>query len=143
MTPSSGVWEKPSWLTEASVGARESYDSDVFLSGVNGRFLPASYTVPSGSVAALKNEGSWVTSASFKLSAEFAPLLASTPGLQHLSLTYTPEVNMYHNTPSENYSAQRLGNVVSGKMDSFSYGMDIRLSGLTAMIMVLYTPADC
>jgi hypothetical protein len=53
---------KPEWLLDFSLGVAQSYDDNVFASGVEKRLLPASYTVPPGSVAGLENRSSWLTS---------------------------------------------------------------------------------
>ena len=44
----SSGWEKPAWLTDLSVGVKESYDDNIFLSGAAPQYLPATYTVPPG-----------------------------------------------------------------------------------------------
>ncbi len=95
---------KPLWLTDASLGVKEGYDNNVFLSGVNN---PPPYTVPAGSVAALKDCYSWVTTVSPKVGVNFSPLAGIT-NVPLMSLVYAPELAIYHNQPSEDYNAQRV-----------------------------------
>ena len=58
------LFSKPTWLFELSLGVKESYDDNVFLSGVDQKYLPKVYVVPAGSVAALKDSSSLVTTVS-------------------------------------------------------------------------------
>ena len=58
---STNSFQRPAWLTEASVGVKESYDNNVFLSGAN-----VANTVPADFVAALKDRSSWVMTTSPK-----------------------------------------------------------------------------
>jgi hypothetical protein len=44
----------PMWLADCSVGIKESDDDNVFLSGVEPKYLPLVVAVPAGSVLALK-----------------------------------------------------------------------------------------
>lgn len=118
------AWQKPAWLTDLSLGIKESYDDNVFLSGVDPKFYSSGYTVPSGSVAALENRWSWVTTVSPKLGVNFAPLLGKQTAWQTLSLAYTPDFAIYHDQTSENYEAHRFGAGVKGKADAFSFGLD-------------------
>jgi hypothetical protein len=97
--------EKPAWLTDCSVGIKEAYDSNVFLSGVNN---PPPYTVPAGSVAALKDCYSWITKVSPKIGVNFAPLMGATNSQTMLSLAYAPDYVIYHDQGSESYDAQRV-----------------------------------
>ena len=96
-------FQRPAWLTEASVGLKESYDDNVFLSGVG---TPPHYLLPAGSVAALKDVSSWVTTVSPKLDVNFAPLLGDQKTLQTLSLAYASDFVIYHDQNSESYNAQ-------------------------------------
>ena len=82
---------KPAWLTDFSLGVKESYDDNVFLSGVDPKYLPPAYTVPVGSVAALQNRWSWVTTMSPKIGVNLEPLLAHQQTFQTLSLVYAPD----------------------------------------------------
>lgn len=116
--------QKPAWLTDLSLGIKESYDDNVFLSGVGSKYLPPVYAVPAGSVAALENRWSWVTTVSPKLGVNFAPLLGEQTALQTLSLAYTPDFAVYHDQTSENHEAHRFSAGVKGKADAFSFGLD-------------------
>jgi hypothetical protein len=46
--------QKPAWLTDLSIGVKEGYDDNVYLSGV----VPANKPVPDGGVLALKDHSS-------------------------------------------------------------------------------------
>ena len=119
---------RPAWLTDCSVGVREGYDGNVFQSGVNPADLPASYTVPSGSVAALKNEYSWITTVSPKVGVNFSPLMDTTTNLPVLSLAYAPDFVIYHNQTSESYDAQRALAVVKIQTDPVAVSGDNTLT---------------
>jgi len=114
---------KPAWRPEASLAVKESYDDNIFASGVAGKFLPA-YTVPPGSVAALENRSSWVTMVSPKLTLNFAPWLGDGNFFQILSLGYAPDFVTYHDQDSESYQAHRVIAALKGKAGSWSLGAD-------------------
>ncbi len=113
----------PAWLTDLSVGVRQSYDDNVFLAGADAQYLPKKYVVPPGSVAALKDLSSWVTTVSPKVAINVAPLLGGE-NLDVLSLSYAPEFANYYDTPSENYNAQRFGTAIKGHVGAFSLCLD-------------------
>ena len=92
-TTTTNLFQRPAWLTEASLGAKESYDDNVFFSGVD---APPAYKVPAGSVAALKDLSSWIITMSPKVDVNFAPLLGDQKALQVLSLAYAPDFVTYH-----------------------------------------------
>ena len=129
----SGIWmgnataaptnsfQRPAWLTEASLGVKESYDDNVFLSGVD---APPAYTVPAGSVVALKDRASWITTVSPKVDVNFAPLLGDQKTLQALSLAYAPDFVTYQDQDSESYNAQRFSAAFKARTDSFSISAD-------------------
>ena len=114
---------KPAWLTELSAGLKESYDSSVFLSGVDPRYLPPGYVVPAGSVAALRDRSSWLTTVSPRVGVNLAPLTGVT-WLQGLTLGYAPEVVRYQATPSEDYAAQRFTAGLQAKGEGWSAGAE-------------------
>ena len=116
--------KQAAWLTGVSVGIKESYDDNVFLGGADKPFLPAKYTVPGGSVAALKNVDSFVTTLSPRLGVNVAPLLGDQTMLQVLSLVYSPDFVTYHDASSESYNAQRLAATISGSRDAFSFKLE-------------------
>ena len=119
----SSGWEKPAWLTDLSVGVKESYDDNLFLSGVDGKYLPAVYTVPPGSVAALKGVSSWVTTVSPRIGVNFAPLIGAE-NLQSLTLVYAPDVANYYDAASENNNAQRVGGAIKGRVGAASFTLE-------------------
>lgn len=111
---------KPDWLTDCSLGIKEGYDNNIFLSGVNN---PPAYAVPAGSVAAMKDRFSWITTVSPKVGVNFAPLTGVT-NLSVLSLAYAPDFAIYHDQSSESYNAQRLLAAVKGKTEPVTFGAD-------------------
>jgi len=121
-------FQMPAWLTDLSLGATESYDDNLYLSGVDRNSLPASYSVPPGSAAALKERSSFVTTVSPKIGVDFAPLLGNQNILQVFSLAYAPDFGVYHDDDAENYNAHRFPITVKGNWESFSFGADNSLS---------------
>jgi len=115
LTPDSS-W-KPAWLTDASLTVKESYDDNVFMSGVNQSFMPAGATT-------LKDRSSAVTTVSPKVGCNFAHSLDAGGSLETLSITYAPDFAVYHALPSEDYDAHRMILAVKGKADAFSYSLD-------------------
>jgi hypothetical protein len=115
---------KPNWLTEASVSLKETYDDNIFLSGVDARYLPKTYELPPGSVAALENISSWVTTVSPKVAVNFSPLLGVEKNVPTLSLTYAPDFVTYHDAATESYNAQRALAVVKAKWGNFAVNLD-------------------
>jgi hypothetical protein len=113
---------KPAWLTDLSVGVKESYDDNVFESGL-GRPPSSSYTVTPGSVAALKNISSFITTVSPKVGVNFAPLLGDPKTLQALTLNYAPDFVTFNHAPSENFSANRLASMVKWQDDDLSFNL--------------------
>lgn len=120
--------QKPTWLAELSLGVKESYDNNIFLSGVDPKYLPASYTVPPGGVAALENRYSWVTTVSPKIGINFVPLLGSQTVLQTLSFAYAPDFVIYHDALTENYDAHRFVTLAKGRAGDFSFNLDEKLA---------------
>lgn len=116
-------FKKPVWLTDMSVGFKEGYDDNVYMSGVDKKFLPATYTVPVGSVAALKDRWSWITTVSAKVGVDFAPVLKSED-LQTVSLVYAPDVFRYSEQPAENNDAHRITTTIKGKDEPFSWNLN-------------------
>jgi hypothetical protein len=114
----------PVWLTEASFGIKETYDDNVFASGVDSKYLPPTYVVPAGSVAALKNCPSWVTTVSPKLSVNFAPMFGKEKSLQTLSLAYAPDFVTYHDQTTESYEAHRLITAINAGSGAVSLAAD-------------------
>ena len=111
---------KPTWLTDCSVGIKESYDNNVFLSGVNN---PPPTPAPAGSVIALKNCYSWITTVSPRVGVNFSQIIGAT-NVSALSLAYAPEVAMYHDQTSESYSAHRVLAAVKAKTEPATFSAD-------------------
>ena len=112
--------QKPAWLTDLSIGVKESYDDNVYFSGV----APTSYTTPAGGVEALKNHASWITTVSPKLGFNFAPLLGDQKVLQALTFGYAPDFVTYHSASSESYNVHRIATAVKVQSGDFSFSLD-------------------
>jgi hypothetical protein len=119
---------RPAWLSELSLSAKETYDDNVYLSGVDPKYLPSSYTVPAGSAVALENRASFVTTISPKMAVNFAALLDKESPLQVLSLGYAPDFVVFHDATSESYSAHRFTAAAKAKSGSFSLNVDNALT---------------
>jgi hypothetical protein len=123
-TPATATDAKPAWLSELSAGVKETYDSSVFLSSLDPKYLVGAAPAPAGAVAARPNSSSWVTAVTPKAAFNFVPLLGGPTWLQTLSLGYAPEFVRYHEQPSENYDTQRVTAAVKGRADAFSFSLD-------------------
>ena len=122
-------FKKPAWLTDCSVGVKEGYDDNVYLSGAEQSFLPAPLpTPPAGSVMALNNLPSWVTTISPKFGVDLAPVLGDRKQLQALTLAYTPDIAIYHQQTEESYQAHRFVFGLKEKQDAFSATVDNNFS---------------
>jgi opacity protein-like surface antigen len=119
-SPAPATFLKPAWLTDLAIGVKESYDDNVYLSGVN----PTSSTIPAGGVEALKNHGSFVTTVSPRLGFNFAPLLGDQKVLQALTLGYAPDFVTYHDADSESYENHRVAATIKGRVEDFSFNLD-------------------
>jgi opacity protein-like surface antigen len=100
--------QKPVWVTDLSLGLKESYDDNVYFSD-------------NGSLA---DRASWVTTVSPKLGVNLAPLLGDQKTVQALALGYAPDFVFYHDEPTENYSAHRLAQTIKAQSGDFSLNMD-------------------
>jgi opacity protein-like surface antigen len=100
----SPAWQKPAWLTDLSLGVRESYDDNILLVSGNG----------------LQPHGSWITGISPKVGFNFAPLLGTESPFKALTFLYAPDINIYHDAQQESYDAQRLMNTIKLAEDNFS-----------------------
>jgi opacity protein-like surface antigen len=98
------AWQKPVWLTDLSLGARESYDDNILLVSGNG----------------LQPHGSWITGISPKVGFNFAPLLGEDSPFKALTFVYAPDINIYHDAPEESYDAQRFMDSIKLAEDDFS-----------------------
>lgn len=113
-------FKKPAWLTELSFTVKEMYDSDVFLTNVDGPTV----VNPRPKLA---NVSSWVTSVNPKVAINFVPLLnlsKDDTSVQALSFTYSPDIYTFHNASSEDYAAHQTSFQAKGKDDDFSYSLD-------------------
>ena len=111
---------RPAWLTDCSLGIKESYDNNVFLSGVNN---PPATPAPAGSALALKNSCSWITMVSPKVGVNFSPLMGAT-NVPVMSLAYAPDLAIYHNQASESYTAHRVLAAVKAATGPVAFGAD-------------------
>jgi len=119
---------KPVWLTDCSVSLKESYDDNVFLSGVNPKFFPAKYAAPAGGVVALPDAWSWLTTVSPKLGFNFSPLLGDGQVLKNLSLVYAPDFAVYHDQTSESCNTHRWLTSLKAATGKFSASVDNTLT---------------
>ncbi len=112
-------WQKPAWLTDLSLGAKESYDDNVYLYGV----APVSAVVPGGGTLAQKNYSSWVTTVSPKVGFNFAPLLGDQSVFKALILSYAGDYVLYEDAASQDHNDHRIGTEVRGQTGDFSFKM--------------------
>lgn len=101
--------QKPAWLTDLSATVKETYDDNVLLVSGDGP---------------LKPQASAVSTVAAKVGFNFAPLITSDSVLEALTLTYSPEWDIYHNAPDETFDAHRINDSVKGKVGGFSYVLD-------------------
>ena len=126
------VFRKPDWLSELSLGVEECYDTNVYLSGVDHKFLPSSFSVASGSAVARNNLSSFVTTVSPRIGLDLIPLFSALfsggKTLQTFSLAYAPSFAFYHGESDENNYAHRFLTALNGSRGSFSFDVDGSLS---------------
>ena len=124
-TPAPVSTWRPAWLTEVSLGFREGYDNNVFLSGLEPRNYPTGYLGPiPGSVLAARNQGSFFETISPKVAMDLAKLLDPDCVLKTLAFSYAPDFVFYNNAPSESYIAHRIGSTLAAKCDDLSFQLD-------------------
>lgn len=133
---------KPAWLAEASVSFRETYDTNVFLSGVPDALLVAA-TPPPGGTLARPERDSFVTTASARVGFDLRPLLGSPATLQTGSLTYSTDLSRFHSASSEDHSIHRLGLTLKGKLDSLSWTFDQTLTRVFGDDVAPLYPGAC
>jgi hypothetical protein len=102
------LFTKPSWLTDLSLGDKESWDDNVLL--VSGLGLPT--------------QSSWVNDVSVKVGIDLAPVFAQGPAIQSFTFVYQPDFVRYAQDSAENYNAHRFNDTFKGKIGSFSYSLD-------------------
>jgi len=119
---------KPAWLTEASITVRGGYDNNVYASGCDGRFDPATYRGPiPGSVTATKNHGVFFEELTPKIAMDFAKMQGGQMEdnvVQKLTFSYAPDFFDYNGAPSEDYVAHRLASTVALKCNEWSFLLD-------------------
>jgi len=108
---------KPVWLTDLSLGIKESYDSNVFQAGADQQYMPAGQKT-------LKDISSWVTTISPKIGFNFAPLFGDQKIVQSLTFSYSPDFAIYTNRTSETNGAHRFGTTLKGKAGNFSFSLE-------------------
>jgi len=131
--------QKPSWLTDLSVGVRESYDDNVYAYDV--RTGPFDTGIP-GSEAGLRRRDSWITTVSPKVGFNFAPLLGKETAFQTLGINYSPDFVTYHDEDSESYNLHRVVGAVKGKSGDFSFNAENTFSYIDGNKYGLTYPTD-
>ena len=102
------------WLTELSLGIKETYDNNVLL--------VAGKTTPLNPVA-LSRQDSWVTTISPTVGLNFAPLLGDGKYFQTVSLVYSPDFVFFHELPSEDHNAHKIANRIKSQTGDFSFSL--------------------
>ena len=105
---STSVLNKPVWITELSIGLKESYDDN--LLGVSGDGMPKSY--------------SWITTISPKIGMDFASLIKSQSVLKVLSLNYEPDFTTYSQASEESNTAHRILNKIKANSENIFFTFD-------------------
>lgn len=121
-------FKKPNWLSELSLGVEECYDTNIYLSGVDTRLLPPSFSVPSGSAVARQNLSSFVTTLSPRIGLDLAAMLSGQEVLQTFSVAYAPVFQIYHGASDENNNAHHFLTELKGSRGSFSFDVAGALS---------------
>ncbi len=101
-------WNESKWLTEMSVGAKESFDDN--LLGVSGHGLPT--------------HSSWVNAWSPKVGLNLLPMLPEQRTIQMFSFIYQPEVVSYSGASEENYTAHKINTTLKGKAGALTFSLD-------------------
>jgi len=112
---SASIWEKPAWLTDLSLRVGESYDTNVYLGGVD--------VVPGDNVA-LRNKSSTVTTISPKIGVDFAKLLDKDSILKVFSFGYSPDFVIFQDASSETYSLHRFTTAIKGKASPVTFSLE-------------------
>jgi len=102
--------KKPAWLTELSIGTKESYDDNVLL--------------VADLAGAMQAQSSWITTISPRFGVNFIPLLDAQKTFKTLSLAYAPDFNFYHEASAENFNAHKLALSVKAAAGDFSFAFD-------------------
>ena len=107
-TPGFTGFSKPSWLSDLSIGVKESYDDNLLR--VSGNGLPT--------------KSSWVDVLSLKLGFNLAPLIASPGTIQAFTVIYQPDRAIYNQASSENFTAHRVNAVFKAKLENLTFSFD-------------------
>jgi hypothetical protein len=105
---SAAAWTKPAWLTDLSLGAKESYDDNVLA--VSGLGMP--------------EQSSWVNDLTLKFGLDLAPVFAAGSAVQAFSLVYQPDKSTYAQASTENNTSHRINDAFKGKVGNLSYSLD-------------------
>ena len=111
---------KPAWLTDLSIGFKESYDSNLLLGGAS---LPQ-LTGASAGLTAQTTKSSWVSTISPKIGIDFVPLLGDQKVFQTLAIGYAGDYSIYSDDSAESNYAHRFLTSVKGKLDAFKFSLD-------------------
>lgn len=114
----SSVWEKPAWLTDLSLGVRESYDTNVYVAGSG---VPPTVA---GVDNAITNKSSWATTITPKIGVDFAKLLGSDSAIKLFTLGYSPDIVKFSEASSEDYVSHRLTTGLKVKMSNVTFNLD-------------------
>jgi hypothetical protein len=93
---------------KADLALKEAYDSNVYLQDKEPN--------PTVLNAVPAKKDSWVTTVTPRLSLDYRPCSAFDA-----SLSYAPDMAIYHNAHSEDYFAHRFGLTLSGKADDLTW----------------------
>ena len=104
----SDTFVKPTWLSDLSLGDKESYDDNVLL--VSGK--------------GLKPLSSWVNDLSLKVGVNIAALLQDQPEIKTFTFVYQPDKVWYSKASVENYTAHRFITALKAKSGDWSVGVD-------------------
>lgn len=107
---SSNFFTKPNWLTDLSLGVKESYDDNLLF--------------VADKQPGLNAKSSWITTVSPKVGFNFAPLIGDQKVLQTLTLVYSPDFALYHDDSQESFNAHRIANSVKVHAGDFSFSGD-------------------
>jgi len=117
-----GVFKKPAWLTELSLGVKEGYDDNLLL--------VSEANDPVTGKPGMRKQDAFFTTVSPKIGLNFAPLLPDQKLFQAITFAYTPEFVIYHTGDTvpgdshESYNAHKVANTIKGKVDKFSFNLD-------------------
>jgi opacity protein-like surface antigen len=95
---------KPAWLTDLSLGVKESWDNNIMLvSGLG-----------------VEKQASMITTISPKAGVDVAKLLGKDSVIKSLTLAYTPDFAIFHDDSAESYNASKAALGLKIKTGDFS-----------------------